>query len=209
VWNVQDRLKSITGELFRRSVVGVFAHLSDDSSIYPTCRTGGAWPVAIGLAYRLEQDAMVNLTGDLRKIKSSTQMELQIHPPLAADQELSLVTTAALIAELYRGPGQWVLGLRRHRRVGNDMPWDGTLWNGSGITCIGLAAMLKRWLCDAVAEQADLPGTMELMTAPTEDETVRWGQMTYAAFHTYRKRKPKGNIGGSLDRYLWDPPPIP
>ena len=217
---VANNFKVIIQEVLNRSRAGVFAHLSDDGSIYPSWKVNAEWPLTLGLANRLQQEAYANVVKDDEGVKSSTEQEVKQLPPLAEGQDLSLVPTDALIIELYRSPGQWVLGLCRDRKVERKTKWEGVLWNGSGTTCMGLAALLQRSICDQVAKRFDeLNGhdplvllerrsvevLAPMLNESKHDPLTASGLYAFMAYEAYRLREPTSRVGNTLDDFLNGP----
>jgi hypothetical protein len=176
----------VVNELFRRHVAGVFACLSEDGELQQRSKPGAGWPLALGLAVRLQHAFFGNSVADERQLLRSTQeevrTELAIHDGGDDASDLSSYPTDALLAELYRHPGQWVLALRRNRTAEHLPPWDGCLWNGPTIICMGLAAFLQQMIGQCVAQhnreqyRHDAPYPLERRTQEILEPILRQPQ---------------------------------
>jgi len=220
------KVTKLVHELFRRCEAGVFGILYPEGEVVLPVKPKASLIVCMGLASRIQQDTYANLTAatDESQSKDLVQQIVKSYAPITDTEDLSFVTTAAILAEFYRTEFQWVVGLRRKRKIGTDIYWDGTLWNGTALACMGLAAALQHQIAEQTAKELDStmgdssPASLEprtgvlvanLLHQPKLDPLLAGGIFAHLAFEANRLRERKFGSGSSLQEFLDGAPPDP
>lgn len=149
------RAAEVVEEILRRNVAGVFACLRTNDEIYRCWSKGVDWPIAMGLAHRLQCDCFQNVMGPNAASRCDIEQTVKAQMPLEADEDLSQVPLERLASELFRGKLVWVLSVRRRPWPAKGQPMEATMWNGPGLKCMGLAALLQQEMSILVAEMMD------------------------------------------------------